>query len=152
MYDGLRVYVHNVCVRAHKHEDVCVCPRPNVLAIQTLPGGVNPSRDLIRDGTRTGPKEFLVSVGRIGQARLSKLCGSRKSRPRRSSLRGSPRFPRIRYSERSTETGLMLICIDYRWKSKEIELKNVETRVHFYYASWELLLSKISYFQKFFQQ
>jgi len=43
-----------------------VCPRPNVFAIQTLPDGVNPSRDLIRDDTRTGPKEFLVSVGRIG--------------------------------------------------------------------------------------
>lgn len=28
-----------------------VCPRPNILAIQTLSDGVNPSRDLIRDGT-----------------------------------------------------------------------------------------------------
>lgn len=57
-----------VCVSARTDttEGVCVCPRPNVLAIQTLPDGVNPSRDLIRDGTRIGPEEFLVSVGRIG--------------------------------------------------------------------------------------
>lgn len=151
-----------MCVRArarertHRHGDVCVCPRPNVLAIQTLPDGVNPFRDLIRDGTRTGPEEFLVSVRRIGQARFSKLCGSRKSRSRRSSLRGWPRFPRIGVQEDRRRLGLMLICIDYRmeiegWKQRRQKRRDA-TRVHFYYASsMELLLSKISYFQKFFQ-
>lgn len=33
-----------------------------MFAIRTLPDGVNPSRDLTRDGTRTGPEEFLVFV------------------------------------------------------------------------------------------
>lgn len=141
-----------VCARArtHKHGDVCVCPRPNVLAIQTLPDGVNPFRDLIRDGTRTSPEEFLVSVRRIGQARFSKLCGSRKSRSRRSSLRGWSRFPRIGVQKDRRRLGLMLICIDYRM---EIEGNNNEMQ-HEYISimphQWNCYFQRFSIFKSSF--